>query len=240
MLLINNNLEFSEVMNRSKRSTVDSPTIREFRQIVREELHDILQGEFCRNKEQICIKGEQGERGKRGRTGPNGKPGHKGEKGSRGPRGLQGFPGKHGPIGPRGPAGIKGEQGPTGNFGFPGPKGDKGEMGRNGEPGVPGQPISAPIISSPYVSLTLNESEDAVLYCEVEANPTAKVTWSKLNSSLPSGRYAVWSDNRIVISDVQSSDTGTFVCTASNILGSAQISSHIRVQGKAGIDQLHN
>lgn len=170
----------------------------------------------------MCIKGSRGENGRQGIPGSPGKPGFKGEKGARGERGIQGIMGKGGP---QGPPGRNGERGYPGSVGFPGVKGEKGAAGDKGNP------ISAPVITSPPVSLVVNETEKAVLHCDVKANPKAKVTWSKVNSSLPIGRYTQSSDNKLFIRNVQLKDDGTFVCTASNVLGTVKVLSRIHVQG---------
>ena len=193
--------------------------------MVRIEIYDILNHEFCTEKEHVCIKGSQGEKGNSGNPGPPGERGIKGEKGARGKPGLQGNTGKQGPVGPPGPSGNRGARGVQGREGFPGLKGDKGE------PGMPGEPISAPVITSPPVLLAINETQNALLHCDVKANPTAKVTWLKMNSSLPIGRYLQGSENELVIRNVQLKDAGTFVCTARNILGSVKVLSKIQVQG---------
>ena len=207
---------------RTKRSPY---TIQDLRQVVRNEIYTLLDDEFCRNKEQICIKGSQGENARPGSPGSPGKQGPKGEKGARGQPGLKGNTGQPGPAGPSGPDGRRGERGYQGKSGFPGVKGDKGE------PGIPGESLSSPVITSRPVSLTINETQNALLHCDVRANPSAKVTWSKVNSSLPTGRYSESSNNKLVIRNVQLMDAGTFVCTARNILGSARILSKIHVQG---------
>lgn len=171
------------------------------------------------------MKGSPGENGRRGSPGSPGKPG---EKGARGERGMQGVMGKNGP---QGPPGRKGERGYPGSLGFPGVKGEKGATGDKGKPGVPGNSISAPVITIPPVSLIVNETQNAVLHCDVQAHPKAKVTWSKVNSSLPIGRYIQSTDNKLLIRDVQLTDDGTFACIASNVLGTVKVLSRIHVQG---------
>ena len=213
---------------RSSRTKRTPYTIQNVRQLVREEIHETLEGEFSKSKPQLCIKGLRGENGRQGSPGSPGKPGLKGEKEARGERGIQGIMGKEGP---QGPLGRKGERGHPGFTGFRGVKGEKGSPGDKGKPGVPGNPISAPVITSLPVLLIVNETQNAVLRCDVQANPKAKVTWSKVNSSLPIERYSQTSDNSLFIRDVQAMDDGTFACTASNALGTVKMILRIHVQG---------
>ena len=216
---------------RTKRSPY---TIQDLRQVVRNEIYGILEDDFCTSKKQICIKGTKGENGRPGNPGSPGKSGLKGEKGTRGQPGLPGNTGKRGPAGSPGPSGRRGQRGYQGRAGFPGVKGDKGSKGDKGEPGVPGVPgesVSSPVITSPSVSLTINETQNAILHSDVRANPTAKIRWSKVNSSLPTGRHSQSSNNKLVIRNMRLMDSGAFVCTASNILGSAKVLSKIQVQG---------
>ena len=130
---------------RSSRTKRTPYTIQDVRQLVREEIHEILEGEFCKSKPRLCIKGSRGENGRHGSLGSPGRPGLKGEKGARGEKGIHGIMGKDGP---QGPLGRKGERGHPGSTGFPGVKEEKGSPGAEGKPGVPGNPISAPVITS--------------------------------------------------------------------------------------------
>ena len=80
--------------------------------------------------------------------------------------------------------GIKGDVGVPGN---PGPMGPRGPPGIKGDKSEPGQSISAPFLLQHPVGMTVNESQTAILKCTADGNPSLKVTWSKLNSSLPVG-----------------------------------------------------
>lgn len=64
--------KFSDLRrSRTKRTPY---TIQNVRQLVREEIHKILEGEFCTSKEQLCIKGSRGENGRKGSPGSPGMP----------------------------------------------------------------------------------------------------------------------------------------------------------------------
>ena len=105
---------------------------------------------------------------------------------------------------------MPGDPGPVGPRGSPGMKGDKGE---------PGQSISAPSLLQSPVGTTVNESQTAILKCIVDGNPRPKVTWSKLNSSLPMGRHVVESSGALIMKDVRPGDEGVYSCRAKNLLG---------------------
>ena len=57
--------------------------------------------------------------------------------------------------------------------------------------GEPGKSIAALSLLQRPVKTTVNESQTAILKCVADGNPTPQVTWYKLNSSLPLGRYIV-------------------------------------------------
>ena len=86
------------------------------------------------------------------------------------------MPGDPGPVGPRGPPGMKGE---------------------------PGQSLSAPSLLQRPVDTTVNESHTVILKCTVDSNPSPKVTWTRLNSSLPVGRHVVESSGALIVKDVR-------------------------------------
>ena len=114
-------------------------------------------------------------------------------------------------------------------------------MGLRGPPGVkgvkgePGKSISAPSLLQRPVRMTVNESHTAILKCTADGNPTPKVTWSKLHSSLPVGRHAIESSGALIVKDVRRGDEGIYSCRAENLLGQVNFSAELTVQCK-----LHN
>ena len=68
---------------------------------------------------------------------------------------------------------------------------------------MPGESVSAPVILSPLLALTINETQNAILHGDVKTNPTATVMWLKVNSSLPVGRYTIGSSDELVLRNVQ-------------------------------------
>ena len=190
--------------------------------LIKQEL-GLLQDQVCAKDHTPCRAGPKGNTGRRGRPGTRGRAGPPGRPGS------NGSPGKHGPIGSQGPMGIKGDVGMPGD---PGPVGPRGPPGMKGDKGAPGRSISAPSILQRPDGMTVNESQTAVLKCTADGNPSPKVTWSKLNSSLPVGRHVVESSGALIVKDVRPGDGGVYGCRAENLLGQVKASAKLTVQCK--------
>ena len=190
--------------------------------LIKQEL-SLLQNQVCAKDHTLCRAGPKGNTGRRGRTGVRGRTGPPGRPGS------NGSPGKHGPTGSQGPMGIKGDVGIPGD---PGPVGPRGAPGMKGDKGEPGQSISAPSLLQGPVGMTVNESQRAILKCTSDGNPRPKVTWSKLNSSLPLGRHVVESSGALIVKDVRPEDDGVYSCRAENLLGQVNDSAKFTVQCK--------
>ena len=210
-----------ESISRYKRnvSSVNSPTTprtttSDVQQLIREELSQ-LQNHICAKDHVICRKGPKGNPGRRGRVGLRGRPGRPGP---------QGPPGKHGPVGPQGPIGLRGDLGLPGDIGPPGPKGPQGVKGERGKT------ISAPFLQKPLAGMTVNEGQTAFLKCTADGHPPPRVTWSKVNSSLPVGRHVVESSGAMIVKNVKSEDDGVYSCRAENLLGSVNASAKLTVQ----------
>ena len=166
---------------------------------------------MCQVVGNTCSKGPQGKRGQKGRRGP------------RGSQGIMGPPGRNGKQGMSGPPGMRGEKGHQGDVGPQGPPGSKGE---------PGESISPPhVIVSPS-TVTVNESVTARLMCSVTGNPKPRIEWTKDGGSLPSDKTTVTDLGELQIHNVQIGDAGRYNCSAKNILGTAEDSGHLTVQGQ--------
>ena len=217
-----------EVNSRQKRASPvksqqkSAQTTSNVKMLIKEELR-LLQNQICAKDETLCLSGPKGNTGRRGRPGIRGRPGPSGRPGPEGP------PGKHGPVGPQGPLGLKGDLGVSGDPGQVGPRGPPAEKGVKGEPG---QSISAPSLLQRPVETTVNESQTATLKCTADGNPSPKVTWSKLNSSLPVGRHVVESSGALTVKDVRPGDEGDYSCRAENLLGSVNATAKIIVHCK--------
>ena len=214
-----------DVILRAKRSSPgdsqQKPTITasEVQMLIKQELA-LLQDQVCAKDHTLCRSGPKGNTGRRG------KPGTRGRQGPPGRPGVNGPPGKHGPIGPQGPMGIKGHIGIPGD---PGPVGPRGPPGMKGEPG---QSLSAPSLLQRPVDTTVNESHTAILKCTADGNPSPKVTWTKLNSSLSARSYVVDSSGALILKDARPADDGVYSCRAENLLGHVNTSAKLTVQCK--------
>ena len=80
--------------------------------------------------------------------------------------------------------------------------------------------------------MTVNQSQTVMLKCTVDGNPEPKVTWSKVNSSLPAGSQVVHSSGALIMRDVRPKDEGVYSCTAENLLGQVNASEKLTVQCK--------
>ena len=122
--------------------------------------------------------------------------------------------------------GIKGDRGLPGLPGSPGPRGPPGEKG------APGRSISAPSLLQRPVETTVNESQTAILKCTAAGNPPPKVTWFKVNSTLPVGRHVVESSGALILQDIRPEDEGLYPCKAENLMGTISASARLTVQCK--------
>ena len=113
-----------------------------------------------------------------------------------------------------------------------GPAGRRGQSGQKGVKGEPGKSISIPSLLQRPVGRTVNESQTAILKCVADGNPTPKVTWTKLNSSLPVGRH-VTTSNALIVKDVRPENDGVYRCRVENLLGSVNATAKLTVQSKS-------
>ncbi|XP_020623009.1 opioid-binding protein/cell adhesion molecule homolog isoform X1 [Orbicella faveolata] len=122
-----------------------------------------------------------------------------------------------GPPGPKGIEGSRGERGPKGSTGI---KGQKGATGHPGPKGDPGDSISAPEVIVFPALLTVTQNQTATFYCSAYGNPKPEVSWSKT-----SGTGLVNTEgqgNKVQIKSANYNDSGSYVCTATNVLGQAK------------------
>ena len=179
-----------------------------------------MQNQFFAKDRTLGRPGPKGNRGRRGKAGTRGKPGPPGKPGPNGPPG---------PIGAQGPKGTKGDIGKPGSLGSVGLTGPSGVKGAKGEPG---QSLSAPSLLERPVGMTVNESQTAMLKCTADGNPKPKVTWSKLNSTLPFGRHVVESRGQLIVRDLKRGDEGVYSCRAESFLGQVNASAKLSVHCK--------
>jgi len=193
---------------------LDKLTMETVKSEINKTLNSLTSQSFCSPKQQICVQGPpgmQGPKGSRGRRGPRGTMGRKG------PRGDMGEPGKHGKqgnMGPPGPQGEQGIQGVTGPRGIPGAKGE------------PGESISPPTVVISPMNQTVIENQSAVFQCSVSGNPKPTVTWLRENSAPLRSR-----NGRLEVHHVTLDDAGEYTCVGRNLLGSANKTAGMIING---------
>ena len=192
--------------------TVDRETVLKINKLLSE-----LKPQLCHSNGDSCL------------PGPPGPPGPKGDKGSRGRRGHKGDQGIIGSPGRSGKQGIMGPAGPKGDVGLKGQKGDMGLAGMPGAKGEPGESISAPVVAVSPKTLTVNEGGSASFQCSVIGNPDPIIVWSKTNRQ---SSRSVMSGEKLLLKNVRGNDSGTYNCSAVNILGRAQALVQLIVNGK--------
>ena len=109
----------------------------------------------------------------------------------------------------------------TGAPGDPGPKGDSGES------------ISAPEVIVSPTSLTVIQYQTATFHCSADGNPKPSVSWSKTNGTRQGNKDG--QGNKLQIRSADYSDSGIYVCTATNVFGQAKKFVKLFVEGKRSI-----
>ena len=153
-----------------------------------------------------------------GSLGPKGKQGIMGLKGTKGEQGIMGTAGPKGKQGVTGPKGTKGEKG---GIGVPGPRGITGTKGESGAS------ISLPTVSISPTRRTVVGKNSAVFQCYVSGNPKPTVTWLLKGSTPLTSR-----DGRLEVRDATLDDSGKYTCVGRSVLGTANKTAILTVQGK--------
>ena len=204
------------------KNTADTVAIRKINKLLSELK---LKPHLCHTKGDTCPPGPPGPPGPRGEKGSRGRRGQRGRTGNKGDHGILGSPGKSGKQGIMGPVGLRGEAG------IKGQKGDMGSAGMPGTKGEPGESIFAPVVSVSPKKLTVNEGGSASFQCSVSGNPKPPIVWNKVDKQSTISQSAVFR-GKLLLENVAGSDSGTYNCSAANILGQAQALVQLIVNGK--------
>ena len=87
--------------------------------------------------------------------------------------------------------------------------------------------------------LTTKQGVDIILYCEADGNPTPTISWQRDGQPLESnGHYTIQDDGALVISSPRHTDSGGYVCLATNVIGFARKSVHLVVNSKNPLTHL--
>ena len=105
-----------------------------------------------------------------------------------------------------------------GAAGHPGPKGDAGES------------ISAPEVIVSPTSLTVTQNQTATFVCSADGNPRPSVSWSKISGTGKGGNED-GQGNKLRIRSAGYNDSGSYACTATNVLGKAKKVVKLFVEG---------
>ena len=105
----------------------------------------------------------------------------------------------------------------SGEAGHPGPKGDTGES------------ITGPEVIVSPTSLTVTQYQTATFYCSADGNPKPSISWSKTSGTGQGNKDG--QGNKLQIRSADYSDSGSYVCTATNVLGKAMKVVKLLVEG---------
>lgn len=84
-----------------------------------------------------------------------------------------------------------------------------------------------PVVQVAPDKIAIEEGNDVIMTCKVTGNPTPdSITWSKSQGSLPRN---IVSQGKLTIMEVRTDDSGSYVCTATNIWGTTTSSVQLRV-----------
>lgn len=78
---------------------------------------------------------------------------------------------------------------------------------------------------------TVRENQSAVFQCSARGNPKPIASWLRSNSSVWNSRFISGPDGKLEMHDASLKDTGKFICVARNILGSANQSATLTIEG---------
>ena len=81
------------------------------------------------------------------------------------------------------------------------------------------------------INQTIIENQSAVFQCSVSGNPRPTLTWLGESSALLKRHFHFDRDGRLEVSHVTLDDAGEYTCVGSNLLGTANQTALMIVQG---------
>ena len=90
--------------------------------------------------------------------------------------------------------------------------------------------MSAPEVIVSPISLIVTQNQTATFYCSADGNPKPSVSWGKTSGT---GQDNIdGQGNKLQIKSADYNDSGSYVCTVSNVLGEVKKEVKLSVEGE--------
>ncbi|CAL4192493.1 unnamed protein product, partial [Meganyctiphanes norvegica] len=81
--------------------------------------------------------------------------------------------------------------------------------------------MTPPMFEERPANLTVSTGVMVELVCKAHGNPKPKITWRRLDSKMPIGRTSLEHEQKLMLTNVESEDSGVYVCEAESEAGVA-------------------